>query len=115
MPTPLIPNDIILKLLANGARSAADEDIDPIPLVKLCTPDANATWLLTEIDPEAPDIAFGLCDLGLGSPELGSVSLDEIMSVRGSLGLSVERDLYYRETRPLSVLAKLASKTGRIG
>ena len=114
MPTPLIPNDITAKLLANGARSAAGEDIDPVPLVKLFTPDANATWLLTEIDPEAPDVAFGLCDLGLGTPELGSVSLDEIMSVRGSLGLSIERDLYYRETRPLSVLAKLARKTGRI-
>ena len=114
MPKSLIPNEIIAKLLANGAKSAAGEDIDPVPLVKLFTPDANATWLLTEIDPEAPDIAFGLCDLGLGSPELGSVSLEEIMSVRGSLGLSIERDLYYRETRPLSVLAKLARQAGRI-
>ena len=115
MPTSLISDDTILRLLANGARSAAGEDIDPVPLVKLFTPAANATWLLTETDPEAPDIAFGLCDLGLGCPELGSVSLEEIMSVRGSLGLSIERDLYYRETRPLSVLAKLALQARRIG
>ena len=115
MSTPLTPNDIILKLLANGAKSAAGEDIDPIPLVKLFTPDATATWLLTEIDPEVPDIAYGLCDLSLGCPELGSVSLNEITNGRGSLGLSVERDLYYRETRPLSVLAKLARKARRIG
>jgi hypothetical protein len=39
------------------------------PCRKLFTPDANATWLLTEIDPEEPDRAFGLCDLGLGSPD----------------------------------------------
>ena len=39
--------------------------------MKLFTPDANATWLLTELDPVEPDRAFGLCDLGLGYPELG--------------------------------------------
>ena len=42
-----------------------------LPVVKLFTPDVNATWLLTELDPEDPDISFGLCDLGVGCPELG--------------------------------------------
>ena len=54
-------------LLANGRLGRAcqekDEAFDPRPVVKLFTPDAGATWLLTEIDPEAPDIATGLCDL----------------------------------------------------
>ena len=59
--------------------------------MKLFTPDAGATWLLTEIDLKDPDIAFGLCDLGLGYPELGSVSLSEIAALRGKLGLPVER------------------------
>ena len=53
------------ELLVNGARSALGEDIDPPPVVKLFTPDGAATWLLTELDPEDPDRAFGLCDLGL--------------------------------------------------
>jgi hypothetical protein len=114
MPHVLIPSDIRQQLLANGARSAAGEDIDPIPVVKLFTPDANATWLLTELDPDRPTIAFGLCDLGLGCPELGYVSLDEIVSVRGPLGLAVERDEHFAETRTLSVLAKLARRAGRI-
>ena len=30
------------------------------------TEGAGCTWLLTEIDPEDTDIAFGLCDLGMG-------------------------------------------------
>ena len=34
-----------------------------------------ATWLLTELDSEDPDIAFGLCDLGMQCPELGSVRI----------------------------------------
>jgi hypothetical protein len=114
MPQVLIPNDILERLLANGARSAAGEDIDPVPVVKLFTPDANATWLLTELDPDRPTIAFGLCDLGLGSPELGYVSLVEIASVRGPLGLAIERDEHYAETRPLSELARLARRAGRI-
>lgn len=33
-------------LLANGRRTAAGENIDPVPVVKLFTPDAGATWLL---------------------------------------------------------------------
>ncbi len=102
------------KLLANGARSAAGEHIDPVPVVKLFTPDANATWLLTEIDPDNPDIAFGLCDLGLGCPELGSVSLKEIERFRGPLGLPVERDRHYGETRRLSEVAKMARRTGSV-
>jgi hypothetical protein len=114
MPQVLIPTHLRDQLLANGARSAAGEDLDPTPVVKLFTPDANATWLLTELDPENPTIAFGLCDLGLGCPELGSVSLQEISSVRGPMELSVERDEHYVETRPLSELAKLARKAGHV-
>ncbi len=102
------------KLLANGARFTADQAFDPIPVVRLFAPDANTTWLLTEIDPDIPDIAFGLYDLGLGSPELGSVRLSEIESLRGPLGLQVERDAYYIETRSLSEIAKVARRAGGV-
>jgi Protein of unknown function (DUF2958) len=64
MPHVLIPAEFRERLLANGARSAAREDIDPVPVVKLFTPDASATWLLTELDPDNPILAFGLCCLG---------------------------------------------------
>jgi Protein of unknown function (DUF2958) len=114
MPHVLIPNEIRERLLANGARSAAGEDIDPVPVVKLFTPDANATWLLTKLDPNNPTLAFGLCDLGLGNLELGSTCLHEIANVRGPLGLPVERDLHYTETRPISVIANLARRAGHI-
>ena len=82
----LLTNDIREKLLRNGrVRETLAEDgraeADFIPVVKLFTPDAGCTWLLTEIDPDNPDIAFGLCDLGMGCPELGSVSLLELDSV----------------------------------
>ncbi len=102
------------QLLANGResaeRSAAGQDFDPYPVVKLFTPDAGATWLLTEIDPDEPDIAFGLCDLGLGFPELGTVRLSELAELRGRLGLPVERDLHFTATKPLSAYAEEASQ-----
>jgi hypothetical protein len=96
------------QLLQNGHNSRSQPDFDPVPVVKLFTPDANATWLLTELNPDNPDLAFGLCDLGLGSPELGYVSLTEIASIRGGLGLPVERDRWFCTTEPLSAHAGLA-------
>lgn len=102
------------RLLANGRRAAAGENIDPPPVVKLFTPDAGATWLLTEIDPDDHDHAFGLCDLGLGAPEIGWVSLGELATVRGGLGLPIERDLSFRAEKRLSAYARDARHAGRI-
>jgi hypothetical protein len=109
----LTPEDYAA-LLANGQRTAEGVEHDPFPVVKLFTPDAGATWLLTEIDPLDPDIAFGLCDLGLGEPELGSISLSELSKVRGKLGLPVERDLSFRADRPLSRYTEDARRNGII-
>lgn len=110
----LITAEIRSKLLENGRRAAQGEDIDPLPVVKLFTPDAAATWLLTELDPDEPDIAFGLCDLGVGCPELGSVRISEIEGITGAVGLPVERDLHFRPTKPLSGYATEANRAGGI-
>lgn len=95
------------------ANALADER-DHFPVVKLFTPDAGATWLLSECDPDEPDRLFGLCDLGLNCPELGYVSLAEIMEVRGRLGLPVERDVHFVANKPLSAYAEEARAKGRI-
>lgn len=110
----LIPDVLRAQLLRNGERHAAGEHRDPQPVVKLFTPDANATWLLTELDPADPDLAFGLCDLGLGCPELGYVRLSELEAVRGPLGLNVERDLYFAADRTLAAYAADARVRHRI-
>ena len=106
------------QLLENGRKQrdlmGTDEEFDAMPVVKLFTPDANATWLLTEADPDKPDILFGLCDLGLGHPELGSVSFTEIRQVRGKLNLPVERDRGFQADKTLSEYAKLAYQNRRI-
>jgi hypothetical protein len=100
----LLRNGRIRNALAQDGRAEADF----IPVVKLFTPDAGCTWLLTELDPIDPDIAFGLCDLGMGCPELGSVRISELESVRGKLGLPVERDRNFIASHTLSVYARAA-------
>jgi hypothetical protein len=111
----LLTQDIRDRLLQNGRlREQFQQDgkaePDFIPVVKLFTPDGTCTWLLTELDPDAPDIAFGLCDLGMGFPELGSVTISEIESVRGRLGLRIERDLHFSPSKTLSAYAEEARK-----
>jgi hypothetical protein len=106
------------KLLENARAQRASIDrqhkaLDFEPVVKLFTPDANATWLLSELDPES-GLLFGLCDLGLGEPELGYVSLAELEAVRGPLGLPVERDLHFAPTRTLAAYAELAREHRRV-
>ena len=65
------------------------------PVVKLFVPWGAATWLVCELDPET-NVAFGLADLGFGSPELGHFSIDEISQIRGPVGLRIERDAHFR-------------------
>jgi hypothetical protein len=82
--------------------------------VKIFTPDAGCTWLLTEIDPDDSDRAFGLCDVGHGFTEIGYVSLREIASLRGQLGLTVERDQFFAADKSLSAYAEEARQHRRI-
>jgi len=59
-------------------------------------------------------LAFGLCDLGLGEPELGYVSLAELAGARGPLGLPLECDLHFAPTRTIAAYADLAREHRRI-
>jgi hypothetical protein len=112
----LMPDDIRPRLLANGATP---EETDHLPVVKYFDPCGAATWIITELMPAddegvEPDMLFGLCDLGMACPELGYVSLAELRSVTGRLGLGIERDLYFGARYPLSVYAHAAHRRGRI-
>ena len=104
---------LIDNFVFNESVRGSPEEVDYRPVVKLFTPDGSATWLLTELEPGS-DIAFGLCDLGLGFPELGCVSLRELESARGPLGLPIERDLHFAPKGPLSEYTNKAREAGRI-
>lgn len=100
------------QLLQNGSPENRGKDHNPV--VKLFYPGTGCTWLLTEIDPEEPRLAFGLCDLGMGFPELGHVDLDEMDSVKIKGIWSIERDLYFQGKYPISVYASAARMNDQI-
>jgi hypothetical protein len=115
----LLTEDQRRRLLENGkvnvARAASDQETEDFkPVVKLFCPWGGATWLLTELDPEEPDIAFGLCDLGQGFPELGRVSLAELVALRGPGGLRIEPDIHFEPLKTLQTYADEALKRGSI-
>ena len=66
--------------------------------VKFFTPWANWTWYATEFDGE--DTFFGWC--AGPSPELGYFSLAELQSLKGPVGLTVERDAWWDEATTLA-------------
>ena len=116
----LITRALTQQLLANGraqraAMDKGDDALDFKPVVKLFTPDAQFTWLLTELGND--DIAYGLCDLGLGFPEMGFVSMRELRELRGPLGLPAERDEHFDAGKTLSAYAaearERAARDGR--
>ncbi|MBE1527922.1 hypothetical protein GGC65_002378 [Sphingopyxis sp. OAS728] len=94
------------------AVARGEREPDPRPVLRLFNPVGAATWLATEID--ADGILFGLADLGFGCPELGSFSVAELETLRLPFGLTIERDLCFAASHPLSVYAAAARAAGSI-
>ena len=75
---------------------------DPLIQCKFFTPDSSWSWYVLEFD-KTNEIFFGyVCGL---ERELGYFSLQELESVKGQLGLGVERDISFKPTK-LSVIKK---------
>jgi hypothetical protein len=70
---------------------ASENTKDPVIHAKFFDPCGSWTWYVLEFDGE--DLFFGIVD-GF-EREWGYFSLAELESVRGKLGLGIERDLYF--------------------
>ncbi len=86
----LMPGEI--RAVLPPIRSQEPKELEAVAPIKYFTPDANWTWYATEFDGD--ELMFGLVS-GF-EVELGYFSLSELESVRGGLGLPVERDLYFQ-------------------
>ena len=95
----LIPKEIKEKI---PKLYETEEHTNPIVFIKLFID--GWTWYLTELSIDE-DIAFGYVVSPFSGGELGYFSLNEIKSLRGSLGTWVERDLHFKPT-PLSKIKK---------
>jgi len=75
---------------------------DPMVWVKWFTPDSSFTWYITERDPNTGECFGVTVNPASNMPwELGYFDQHEIESVRGKLGLPVERDEWFK-SQPLS-------------
>jgi hypothetical protein len=112
----LLTKTLKYQLLCNWRASdeAGLDSPDFQPVVKFFFPLGSATWLFTELNPADEDTLFGLCDPGLGCPELGYQSLQEIEAYCGPAGLRIERDLHFKADKTLSQYAEEARIAGRI-
>ncbi|WP_019014759.1 DUF2958 domain-containing protein [Elioraea tepidiphila] len=103
----LLTDDLRERLLANGLDRGADH----VPVVKFFNPLGEGVWLATELDADG-DTLFGLADLGC--PELGSFSLEELVSIVLPFGMGIERDILFTGDFPISVWAEAAREAGSI-
>ena len=87
----LLTKAILRKLAPLGTTQDAE---DPFVPVKFFTPDGGWTWYVTEGEEDGGDFRFFGFVVGL-EKEWGYFLLSELLSVRGGLGLPIERDLYF--------------------
>lgn len=81
-----------------------ERSLNPTCHIKLFTPDSIFTWYIIEISKEDKLTCYGLVK-GFES-ELGYFSLKELESIKGNLGLGVERDISFTPTS-LGIVRKL--------
>jgi len=86
----LLTKEVLKKL--PPLYSQEEKGLDAVAVVKFFTPDSNWTWYATEFDGD--DLFFGLVD-GF-EKEIGYLRLSELKSVKGALGLPIERDMYFK-------------------
>ncbi len=97
----LIPKEIKEQI---PSLYATENQNNPTVFVKLFLD--SWTWYITELSIDG-DIGFGYVISSFGA-ELGYFSLEEIRSIKGTLGIGVERDLEFKPTK-LSIIKKVAS------
>lgn len=109
----IIRPDDIAQLEANWIEQlkvkGTNGEMDLTPVVKIFSPVGSATILVSEKDPES-GLSFGIVDLGFGSPEMGYLDLEEVLSVKLPHGLRMEQDLYWKADKTLSQYASEARR-----
>ena len=111
----MIPENLTEIMIHNAMEVQNDLGKDHEPVVKLHSKYGKAIWLLSELD-AANNIAFGLCDLGQGKPELSYVSINDLESIKHArLRVPmVEIDPAFEGKYPMSVYLEAACKNNRV-
>lgn len=78
------------------AQFSKGSDMSQMVVAKFFDPTGSWAWYLMNQDPKDTDYLWGIVK-GF-EIEVGSFSLSELSSVKGALGLGIERDLYFTPT-----------------
>lgn len=100
---------LLTKEILNKMPKLYETEEIPTPekniIVKFFTPWSNWTWYIVEGEERDGDyLMFGLVD-GL-EKEWGYVSMNELKSITGPMGLKIERDMYFGKKKIKEVSLK---------
>jgi hypothetical protein len=84
-------------LFADYPLYSQENESDPLVVAKLFDPCGSASWFLLEYD-SVEKIAFGYV-VGLQEDEYGYISITEMESIKGPLGIGIEQDKYFVQRR----------------
>jgi len=76
-------------------------DMEQNIVAKFFDPCGSWSWYVMNQDPEDSDYLWGIVD-GF-DVEMGSFSLEELSSIKGPLGIGIERDLHFKTRSAKSV------------
>ena len=111
----MIPENLIEIMIHNYMEVQNGLGKDHEPVVKLHSKYGRGIWLLSELD-STNQIAFGLCDLDQGTPELSYVSIEHLASIKHARlkVRMVETDPKFVGKYPMSVYLEAARINKRI-
>jgi len=98
---------LITKAIAKKAQAQFPKgsDMSQLVVAKFFDPSGSWKWFLMNQDPDDPDYLWGIVK-GF-EVEVGSFSLSELSTVKGALGIGIERDLYFDPKPASEILDKL--------
>ena len=101
------------ELIERFNKIGSQEEIkDPIVIAKFFNPIGAWTWYATEYDPQSKNFFGYVSIFGDCNDEWGYFSLTELESLRGPLGLGIERDIYF-VSKPFSQISEI-NKGGQL-
>lgn len=111
----MISEDLRERMIQNAFEVQNELGKDHAPVVKLYSRYGRPIWLLSELD-AVSNIAFGICDLAQGTPELSYVSIEHLESIKHArLRVPmVEADPAFKPQYPMSVYLEAARMVKRI-
>lgn len=122
---PLLNSEHRAQLIANGKQNAFNprQQINNVaPVCWIYDELSRATWLLTKIDRNDLDRAWGLVDAGDGKPDFQSVSLKQLEECHQPISFADGKTLFigaqclrgWCAKGPLSSYIAAASAAGRV-